>query len=242
VTTARGVKGILRALCYQPKVTLLKWSDSNWSAVEGGSIDWWYSGGLKLSLDPSVIGNPATFSFAVYAAAKVTFDKNGWPDLTTEPAYDRAPATGSFVFPLAVSSADLTGVYNVKYRITKSHNFGDLKRGKVITKAWNIQKRCAKKTCKTKAIVKGQGQYKLSRAGTTAYKARAGKKYACNGSATASGTEKFSMNVRKSGWVKGKWRVTKWVGTLKVVSASNNVPQCGGRSSYTAALTGTLKK
>jgi hypothetical protein len=218
------------------------WSRSNWIAVDGGSIDWWYSNGLKLSLDPSVIGSPTTFNFAVYAAANVTFDDSGWPDLTKEPFYDRAPDTGSYGFPLAVANADLTGVYKVKYRITKSHNFGDLKRGKVTTKAWSFQKRCKKKKCNTKATVKGQGQYKLSRAGKTSYKARAGKKYACNGSAIASGTEKFSMKVKKSGWVKGKWRVIKWVGTLKVVSANNNVPQCGGASSYAASLTGTLKK
>ena len=218
------------------------WSRSNWIAVDGGSIDWRYSNGLKLSLDPSVIGSPTTFNFAVYAAANVTFDDSGWPDLTKEPFYDRAPDTGSYGFPLAVANGDLTGVYKVKYRITKSHNFGDLKRGKVTTKAWSFQKRCKKKKCNTKATVKGQGQYKLSRAGKTSYKARGGKKYACNGSAIASGTEKFSMKVKKSGWVKGKWRVIKWVGTLKVVSANNNVPQCGGASSYAASLTGTLKK
>ena len=50
------------------------------------------------------------------------------------------------------------------------------------------------------------------------------------------------MNVKKSGWIKGKWRVTKWVGTLKVASAKKNASACGAAGSYTAALTGTLKK
>jgi hypothetical protein len=57
--------------------------------------------------------------------------------------------------------------------------------------------------------------------------------------ATAPTTEKFSMKVQKSGWVKGKWRVTKWAGTLKV--STKNASKCGA-GSYTAALTGTLKK
>ncbi|MGC9974764.1 MAG: hypothetical protein ABSC36_05180, partial [Gaiellaceae bacterium] len=237
----RDAKGILHVLCYQPNVTVFQWKDTNWSAVDGGSIDWRYSKGLKLALDPSVVGDPKTFNFAVYAATNVTFNSSGWPDLTQAPAFDRAPDTGSYAFPLTVSNADLTGVYRVKYHIIRSHNFGDLRRGKVITKAWSFRKRCEKKRCDTKAIVRGHGQYELSRAGKVAYRAKTGTKYACAGSYSARGTEKFSMKVKKSRWVKGKWRVTKWAGTLKVVSHSQ-IPQCGGTSSYTASLTGTLKR
>ena len=237
----RNAKGILRVLCYQPNVTVFQWKDTNWSAVDGGSIDSWYSNGLKLALDPSVIGDPKTFNFAVYAAANVTFDSSGWPDLTQAPAFDRAPDTGSYAFPLTVSNADLTGVYRVRYHIVSSHNFRGLRRGRVITKAWSFQKRCARERCDTKAIVKGHGQYRLSRTGRMGYWAKAGTKYACAGSNNARGTEKFSMKVQKSGWVKGKWRVTKWAGTLRVASHSQR-PQCGGTSSYTASLTGTLRK
>lgn len=175
-------------------------------------------------------------NFAVYAATSVSFSESGWPDLTKAPAFDRAPDTGSYAFPLAVSNADLVGLYKVTYQITRSS--GHLNRKKV-TKAWSFQKQCSKKKCATKAIVKGQGNYKLSRAGKVSYKGSSGRKISCNSASTRT-TEKFSMNVKKSGWVKGKWRVTKWVGTLKVASAKD-VPECGA-GSYTASLTGTLKK
>jgi len=131
------------------------------------------------------------------------------------------------------------GLYKVTSRITKSS--GHLNRKKTSTNAWNFQKRCAKKKCATKASVKGQGNDKLSRAGKVAYKARAGKKVSCSNSVKTSTTERFSMKVKKSGWVKGKWRVTKWVGTLRVASAKKNASKCGA-GSYTASLTGTPKK
>ena len=234
-----GAKSVLRALCYQPSVVLFEWNGESWKAVEGVSFDWWYTKGLELSLDSSVIGSPAAFNFAVYAATNVSFDDSGWPDLTKEPAFDRAPDTGSYGFPLTVSNAELVGLYKVTSRITKSS--GHLNRKKTSTNAWNFQKRCAKKKCATKASVKGQGNDKLSRAGKVAYKARAGKKVSCSNSVKTSTTERFSMKVKKSGWVKGKWRVTKWVGTLRVASAKKNASKCGA-GSYTASLTGTLKK
>jgi len=199
----------------------------------------WYSKGLKLSLDSSAIGSPEVFNFAVYAATNVSFDDSGWPDLTKEPAFDRAPDTGSYGFPLTVSNAELVGVYKVTYRITRSA--GHVNRMKTGTKAWSFQKRCAKKKCATKVSVKGQGNYQLSRAGKTFYKARAGKKVSCSSSAATPTTETFGMNVQKSGWIKGKWRVTKWVGTLKVATAAKAASACGA-GSYTASLTGTLQK
>jgi hypothetical protein len=159
-------------------------------------------------------------SFAVYAATSASFSKSGWPDLTKAPAFDRAPDTGSYAFPLAVSNADLVGLYKG-------------------TKTWSFQEQCSKKKCSTKAIVKGQGNYKLSRAGKVSYKGSSGGKISCNSASTRT-SEKFSMNVKKSGWVKGKWRATKWVGILKVASAKD-VPECGA-GSYNASLTGTLKK
>lgn len=233
-----GAKSALRSICYQPNVVLLEWNGEDWNGVEGSSLDWWYTKGFELSLDSSAIGSPATFSFAVYAATKVSFDESGRPDLTKEPAFDRAPDTGSYAFPLAVSNAELVGVYNVRYHVTKSTGNLGLKKAK----AWSFQKRCSKKNCATKVAVKGQGNYKLSRAGKTSYKARVGKKVSCRNSATTPTTQTFSMNVKKSGWIKGKWRVTKWVGTLKVASAKKNASACGAAGSYTAALTGTLKK
>ncbi|MHB8060532.1 MAG: hypothetical protein ACYDHO_06840, partial [Gaiellaceae bacterium] len=229
----KGGASVLRALCYQPNVTLFGWSEGSWSAVEADSLDWSYSKGLSLSLDSSLIGSPSAFNFAVYAASKVSFDASGWADLTTAPAFDRAPDTGSFGFPLAVSNAELVGEYKVTSRVIKAT--GHLYQKKSSKKVWSFQKRCANKKCSTKVNVKGQGQYKLSRAGKTSYKARVGKKVSCSAASTAT-TETFSMNVKKSAWVKGKWRVTKWVGTLKVNAKKK---ACG---SYTAALTGTLKK
>jgi hypothetical protein len=233
-----GAKSALHALCYQPSMTLFEWSEGSWSAVESDSLDWRYSNGLTLSLDSSLIGSPSSFNFAVYAASKVTFDASGWPDLTTPPAFDRAPDAGSYAFPLAVSDAELVGDYKVTSHVVKST--GHLKQKNDSKKVWTFQKRCSKKKCSTKVRVKGQGQYKLSRAGKTSYKARAGgKKVSCSSSATTPTTEKFSMKVKQGAWVKGKWRVTKWVGTLKVASAKKN--GCGA-GSYTAALTGKLKK
>ncbi|MGA9762039.1 MAG: hypothetical protein WBQ14_06430 [Gaiellaceae bacterium] len=232
-----SAESVLHALCYQPDIALFEWNGEGWNAVEGVSFDSWYSKGLELSFDSSAIGSPAAFNFAVYAATNVSFSESGWPDLTKEPASDRAPDTGSYGFPLAVSNADLVGVYKVTYHITRST--GHLSQKKVSTKAWSFQKRCSKKKCATKAIVKGQGNYKLSRAGKVSYRANSGKKISCSSASTRT-TEKFSMNVKKSGWVKGKWRVTKWVGTLQVASA-RDVPKCGA-GSYTASLTGTLKK
>lgn len=234
-----GAKGVLRAHCYQPNVVLLEWNGEGWKAVEGASFDWWYTNGLDLSFDSSAIGSPVAFNFAVYAATGVSFDDSGRPDLATEPAFDRAPDTGSYGFPLAVANAELVGVYTVTSRITKST--GHLSVKKKSTKAWSFQKRCAKKKCATKVSVKGQGNYKLSRAGKTFYKARVGKKVSCSSSAATPTTETFSMKVKKSGWVKGKWRVTRWDGTLKVKSAKKNASRCGA-GSYTASLTGTLKK
>ncbi len=89
--------------------------------------------------------------------------------------------------------------------------------------------------------MKGQGHYALSRAGKVSYKARSGKTVSCSSSANTPTTETFSMRVQKSGWVKGKWRVTKWAGTLKVASAKKSASKCGA-GSYTASLIGTLKK
>jgi len=227
----------MRAFCYQPEAVLLEWDGDGWAAVEDVSLDWWYSKGLKLSVDSSAIGSPAGFNFAVYAATNVSFDDSGWPDLTKDPSFDRAPDSGSYGFPLAVSNAELTGLYKVTSRITKSS--GHLDRKRTSTNAWSFQKRCAKKKCATNVSVKERSHYKLSRAGKASYKARAGTKVACNSSATPT-TETFSMSVKKSGWVKGKWRVTKWVGTLKV-SAGKSGSNCGA-GPYAAALTGTLKK
>lgn len=222
----------------QPVSALYSWDGSAWVAQETDALSSWFG---ENSLTIELSGKAQTFDFAVYAASNVSYDESGAPDLS-KASSDQAPDSGSYAFPLVAASADLAGVYDVTYRITTSHNFTDLRRGRVIKKSWSFQKRCTKKTCKTKATVKGQGQYRLSRAGKRAYKARAGRKYACNGSTTASGTERFSMNVKNSGWVKGKWRVTKWVGTLNVVSGDNNVPECDGASSYTASLTGTLRQ
>lgn len=98
---------------------------------------------------------------------------------------------------------------------------GDLKRfdqqqKKDSKKVWTFQKRCSKKKCSTKMRVKGQGQYKLSRAGRTSCKVRAGgKKVSCSSPATTPTTQTFSIKVKKGAWIKGKWRVAKWVGTLK---------------------------
>jgi hypothetical protein len=234
-----GAKSVLHALCYQPTVALLKWNGESWAVVEGESLDWWYSKGLKLSLASSAIGSPAAFNFAVYAATGVTFDTSGWPDLTTAPAFDRAPGTGSFAFPLVAASAELVGDYTVTSRIVKST--GHLSVTKKSTKTWSFQKRCAKKKCATKLTVKGHGNYKLAKSGKAAYRARMAKKLSCS-SASAPMTESFSMNVKNGGWVKGKWRVTKWEGTLKVTSAAKNASAFGGAGSYTAALTGTLKR
>lgn len=63
-----------------------------------------------------------------------------------------------------------------------------------------------------------------------------GKKISCSSSVAARTTQSFSMKVKKGALVKGKWRVTKWVGTLKVSAKKK------AYGSYTAALTGTLKK
>jgi hypothetical protein len=87
--------------------------------------------------------------------------------------------------------------------------------------------------------MKGQGKYKLSRVGKTSYKTRvAGKKVSCSSSAAATTTQTFSMKVKKGALVKGKWRVTEWVGTLNVSAKKTG---CGS-GSYTSALIGTLKK
>ncbi len=158
-----ATRGALRSLCYQPQVVLLKWDGSNWVAVDDASLEWWYSKGLKLSLDSSALGSPASFNFAVYAATNVSFDESGWPDLTKDPAFDRAPDTGSYAFPLTVASGELEGVYIVTSRVIKST--GHLQAKKRISKSWTFHKRCAKKKCSTKASVRGHGNYKLSRAG-----------------------------------------------------------------------------
>ena len=230
-----STKSVLHALCTQPTVTLFKWGEGSWSAVETDSLDWWFEYGATITLDSAAIGSPATFNFAAYAASKVTFDESGWPNLTTEPAFDRAPDTGSLAFPLVVSTAELVGDYKVTSKVIKSK--GNLEPKKTSKKVWSFQKSCSKKTCSTKVNMKGQGKVKLSRAGKTSYKARAGgKKISCSSSVAARTTQSFSMKVKKGALVKGKWRVTKWVGTLKV---SAKKKACG---SYTAALTGTLKK
>jgi hypothetical protein len=70
-------------------------------------------------------------------------------------------------------------------------------------------------------------QVTLSRAGKVGYKARSGKKVSCSKSGRTSTIETFSMKVKKSGWAKGKWRVTKW---LKVASAKKNGCGAGGRT------------
>ena len=230
---AYSSEGIFRAMCYQPNVTLLAWDGSAWKEVEGTSFDFWYSKGLKLELTASAIGDPSAFNFSVYAATNVTLDEAGWPDLTTA-TFDRAPDTGTYAFPLTASTAELAGDYTVKYKITKST--GAQKPGKSASKVWSFKKHCTKKKCSTKANVKGLGQYKLNRAGKAAYKAGGGQTVSCSNSAAAT-TTSFNMKVKKSGWVKNKWRVTKWVGSLKVSSAKAS--KCGG---YTAALTGTLKR
>lgn len=230
-----GTKSVLRALCTQPSVTLFQWSEGSWSAVEDDLLKWWFEYGATLTLDSAAIGNPATFNFAVYVASKVTFDEAGWPNLTPEPAFDRAPDTGSLAFPLVVSNAELVGEYKVTSKVIKST--GNLKPAKISKKTWSFQKSCSKKKCNTNVKIKGQGKVKLSRAGKTSYKAQAGgKKISCRSSVAARTTQTFSMNVKQGALVKGKWRVTKWVGTLKV---SAKKKACG---SYTAALTGTLKK
>jgi hypothetical protein len=230
---AYSSEGILRAMCYQPTVTLLAWDGTAWKEVEDTPFDFWYSKGLKLELAASAIGDPSAFNFSVYAATNVTLDEAGWPDLT-KAAFDSAPDTGTYAFPLTTSTAELAGDYTVKYKITKST--GALKPGKSASRVWNFKKHCAKKKCSTKANVKGLGQYKLNRAGKAAYKAGGGQTVSCSNSAAAT-TTSFNMKVKKSGWVESKWRVTKWVGTLKVSSAKAS--KCGG---YTAALTGTLKR
>jgi hypothetical protein len=236
-----SVAVIAHVSCYQPNLSLLEWNGAGWSKADGGSLDWSYREGLWVRLDPSAIGSPKNFAFAVYAASNVSFDESGWPDLSMDPSSDRAPDSGSYAFPLTVAKADLAGVYKVKYKITKAHNFGSLKRGKKITKVWSVKKKCKKRSCKTKVSVKKtKSKYVLSRSGKVKYKAKAGRKHACTRSANARQTERITMKVKKSRWVKGKWRVTKWVGTLKVKSLGSGSSACG-RAFYTAKLTATLK-
>jgi hypothetical protein len=251
----RGISRLRRAKCHdEPSVGLFRWSDSGWTPVETGSLNWSYDRGLTVAVDAAAIGNPTTFNFAVYAASKVIYDLNGNPVLTNA-SYDWAPDTGSFAFPsavspavpilspLPVSAAQFRGVYKVRYRILHSHNFGDMRRGKRMTRIWKFMPSCPKGKCKTtKVVVAGsRDRFRLIRKGKTVYKARAGRRYACDAQHSTRGTAKLQVRVKKSGWIQGKWRVTRWVGSVHVVSPGNGVAACGGTASYTASLTGTLK-
>ena len=64
--------------CDQPSLSLLKWDGSRLGCLRrptrstGGS-----NTGLRFAIDPADLGSAKTFNFAVYAAAKVTFDDWG---------------------------------------------------------------------------------------------------------------------------------------------------------------------
>jgi hypothetical protein len=232
---------VARARCYELSLTVLKWDGSAWALIDEGSTDGSYNHGLKFALDASSIGDVKAFSFAVSAAAKVSFDAEGNPNLT-DAVSDRAPNTGSYNFPLVVSSAKLLGAYKVRYKVKKARNFADLKRGTTFTKTWKFVRSCKKKTCVTRVVVVGGSErFKLARKGRTLYKAKAGRKFACEAGSSARGTQKVQIRLKRGVWVKGKWRVAKWVGTVRVVSPNNHNPQCGGKAYYTASLTGKHK-
>ena len=235
----RGISGLARSNCYQPSLRLFEWSESSWTASVTDSIDWSYQKGLKFSIDPADLGDTEAFKFAVYAATKVDFDDSGSPS-PDGASFDWAPDTDSYAFPLVVENAQLQGTYKVVYKVTRSHNFGNLKRGSVSARNWKFVRSCKKHKCATKVVAGGNVGFKLSRSGKS-YKGKVGRKFDCQAGFSARGSESYQLRVQKSRWIKGKWRVAKWAGTVRVVSPDNHVPECGGAASYTASLTGTLK-
>lgn len=224
-----------------PYATLYSRSEMGWEELDTKTLNVSYSGGLKLAINASELGGVTAFDFAVYAATGVSFDAAGSPVLTSA-SFDRAPDTGSFNFPLAVAAAQLQGVYKVRYHVISSHNFGDMKRGTVTMRTWKFVPLCKEGACTTKVVVAGGlERFRLSHKGHAVYKATSGRRYDCNASRSARGTEKIRLQIKKGAWVKGTWRVIKWVGTVRVVSPNNRVRACGGAASYTATLNGTLK-
>jgi hypothetical protein len=234
----RAVSRLARSKCYQPWLSLRKWNGSSWAPVKTDWLDSWYNGGLRFSIDPADLGSTTTFNSSVYAAAKVAFDDMGSPSLK-DAVYDSAPDTGSYGFPLVPENGQFDGVYKVAYKVTHSHNFGNMRRGSRRARTWKFLRSCKNNQCATKVVASGT-EFKLSRTGKS-FNAKAGGKFDCQTGRSARGTESYQLKVQKSRWIKGRWRVTNWVGTVRVVSPNNGVPECGGTASYTASLTGTLK-
>ncbi len=224
----------------QPVVTLLAWDGAGWASHGSESLDWLYDSGLKLSIDPGELGNPVAFTFIVTASAPVSFDESGNP-IPGETPIDRAPDSGSYSFPLQIATAQLLGTYKVQYKVIKAKNFADLKRGAAFSKTWKFVQSCKKKNCVTRVVVSGGEHFKLAKKGRAAYKAKTGRKFACEAGLSAKGTQKVQLRAKKGAWVKGKWRVAKWTGSVSVVSPANGVAQCGGAASYSASLTGKRK-
>lgn len=225
----------------QLSMSVRVWDGSEWIVPDCSSLSATFDRGLKFAIDPGKLGNPTAFTFYVAASSGVVFDAEGGADLTNA-VTDRAPDTGSYGFPLQVASAQLLGSYKVRYKITKARNFSDLKRGKAFTKTWKFVQNCKKKNCVTRVVVSGgKEKFKLARKGKATYKAKAGRKFACEAGMSAKGTQKLQLRVKKGAWVKGKWRVAKWTGTVNVVSPANGVAQCGGAASYSAALAAKRK-
>jgi hypothetical protein len=233
-------RGLAKVNCYQPLLFLFVWQNGGWVPQQDASFgDWRYKGGLRFSINQADLGNAKNFNFAIYAASHVTYGPDGHPNVVNA-ASDWAPDTATYGFPLAPENGQFLGTYTVQERILRAHNFGDLRRGSTNRMTWQFNRSCRGRNCTT-AVASRASRFKLARSGK-AFTGHGGRKFVCQARYTAGGSENVQIRAQQSRWVKGQWRVVKWSGTTRVVSPNNRVAACGGSASYTASLTGTLRK
>jgi hypothetical protein len=233
-------RGLEKANCYQPLLFLFQWQGGAWVPVPDATFgEWRFEKGLRFSIDQADLGGARNFNFAVYAASHVSFGPDGHPNVASA-AFDWAPDTATFSFPLAPENGQFLGTYKVSEKIVSSRNFGGMRRGSTSRLTWRFDRNCKKGDCTT-SVANGDSRFDLSRAGK-ALKGRGGRKFDCQAGYSASGRENVQIKAQQSRWIKGQWRVVKWSGTARVVSPSNGVAACGGSASYTASLAGTLSK